>query len=161
MKKLKIYIDTSAIGYLDEQGSPKEMLEMHQLWDLVKQGVYEVVISPVVIRELMVNKNIEKRDKLLEYLKQIEYTIVEITDEVHNIAKSVITNGILTEKSYDDCLHIGCAISNNCDVMVSFNFKHLVNVHTIRGVRAISMLQGYANLDIVQAVALIQKGGEV
>jgi len=86
--------------------------------------------------------------------------IVEITDEVHNIAKSVIANKILTENSYDDCLHIGCAISNNCDVIVSFNFKHMVNVRTIRGVRAISMLQGYANLDIVQAISLIQEGGE-
>jgi hypothetical protein len=32
MKKLKIYFDTSAIGYLDEHESPKEMLEMQQLW---------------------------------------------------------------------------------------------------------------------------------
>jgi len=74
MKKLKIYIDTSAIGYLDEQESPREMSEMRLLWELIKRGTYEVAISPVVIRELMANKNAEKRDKLLEYLKQIEYT---------------------------------------------------------------------------------------
>ena len=160
MKKLKIYIDTSAIGYLDEQESPKEMSEMRLLWKLIKQGLYEVVISPVVTDELMANKNMEKLNKLLGFLKEIEYSVIEITDEIHDIAKSVIQNGILTEKSYNDCLHISCAISSNCDVLVSFNFKHMVNVRTIKGVRAISNLKGYANLDIVQAIALIQEGGD-
>ena len=103
MKKLKIYLDTSAIGYLDEQESPKEMAEMRQLWELIKQGMYDAVISPVVMGELMANKNIEKLNILLDFLKQIPYSIVEIADEVHEIAKSVIQNGVLTEKSYRYC----------------------------------------------------------
>ena len=160
MKKLKVYIDTSAIGYLDEQESPKEMVEMRKLWELIKQGIYEAAISPVVMDELMANKNIEKLNILLDFLKQIKYSVIEITDEVHDIAKSVIQNGILTEKNYNDCLHIGCAISSNCDIILSFNFKHMVNIHIIRGVRAISNLKGYKNMDIVQAIALIQKGDE-
>ena len=160
MKKLKIYLDTSAIGFLDEQTNPKEMEEMRQLWELIKCGKYDVIISPIVIDELMANKNITKRDVLLDCLKQIEYEIVDITDETHSISKSVVQNAILTDANYNDCLHIACAISNNCDCLVSFNFKHLVNIKTIKGVRAISNLQGYGNIDIVSAIALIQKEGE-
>jgi predicted nucleic acid-binding protein len=160
MKKLKIYIDTSAIGYLDEQTSPKEMAEMKMLWDAIKQGEYTVVISPVVVEELGANKNKTKRDVLFDYLRQIKYEVAETNDEIHSIAQSIIKNGILTEKSYNDCLHIACAIHSNCDCLVSFNFKHLVNIRTIKGVRAISNLQGSGNIDIVSAITLIQKGDE-
>ena len=160
MKKLKLYLDTSAIGYLDEKMSPKEMDEMQQLWSLIKRGEYEVNISPVVIDELMANSNIEKRDALLHHLKQIEYEIIDITDEVHETAKAVVANGVLSSQNYNDCLHIACAISNGCDCLVSFNFKHLVNIKTIKGARAISNLRGYGNIDIVSAVTLIQKEDE-
>ena len=160
MKKLKIYLDTSAIGYLDEITSPNEMSEMQQLWEFIKRGEYDVNISPVVTDELMAINNTEKRDVLLNYLKQIEYDIIDITDEVHAIAKSITENGVLSDKHYNDCLHIACAVANGCDCLVSFNFKHLVNIKTIKRARAISNLRGYGNIDIVSAVALIQKGDE-
>ena len=160
MKKLKIYLDTSAIGYLDEQTSPKEMSEMQQLWELLKRGEYDANISPVVIDELMANSNIERRDILLGYLQQIEYDIIDITDDVHATAKSIVRNGVLSDKNYNDCLHIACAVSSGCDCLVSFNFKHLVNIKTIKGARAISILRGYGNIDIVSAAALIQMGDE-
>ena len=39
------------------------------------------------------------------------------------------------------------------------NFKHLVNVKTIRGVRAISNIEGYKNIDIIQPAALVEEEG--
>jgi len=97
---------------------------------------------------------------LLSYLKQIEFDIINITDEAHATAKIVVQNGIISDKNYNDSLHIALAITNGCDCLVSFNFKHLVNIKTIKGARAISNLRGYGNLDIISAVALIQKGEE-
>ena len=160
MRKLKVYLDTSAIGYLDEISSPKEMEEMRTLWTLIIDGEYSAVISPVVIDELMANMNIAKRNMLLNKLKQIKYAIAEITGEVHEIAKSLVLNGVLPDRNYNDCLHIACAITNMCDCIVSYNFKHLVNISTIKGVRAISNLHGNGNIDIVSAITLIQKGAE-
>jgi predicted nucleic acid-binding protein len=152
MKKLKLY--------LDEKTSPREMDEMQQLWELIGQGDYEAAISSVVIDELMALNNHDKRSILLDFMKQVDYEIVEITDEIHATAKSIVRNGILSDKNYNDCLHIACAILSGCDCLVSFNFKHLVNIKTIKGARAISSLQGYSNIDIVPAVTLIQKGDE-
>ena len=160
MRKLKIYLDTSAIGYLDEITSPKEMDEMRSLWALIRNGEYSVVISPVVMDELMANSNTAKRDILMSNLSSIEYTVSEITEDVHKIAKSVVLNGVLLDRNYNDCLHIACAITSRCDCIVSYNFKHLVNIHTIKGVRAISNLHGYGNIDIVSTITLIQKGTE-
>ena len=122
LKKLKIYIDTSAIGYLDE--------------------------------------NEEKLNTLLGFIAQIEYETVGITTEAEHIANLVKKGDLLvSDKHQNDRLHIGCAFVTGCDIIVSMNFKHLVNVKTIRGVRAISNIAGYKNMDIIQPKALVDEEG--
>jgi len=51
--------------------------------------------------------------------------------------------GILKEKSIDDCKHIAAAIIGECDIIVSWNFKHIVNINTARGVKIITAMEGY------------------
>ena len=90
------------------------------------------------------------------YLAQIEYYIAETGIIAERIAELVRVNGLLiADKHKNDRLHIGTAIESNCDIIVLMNFKHLVNVATIRGVRAISSLEGYGNIDIIQPIAMV------
>jgi len=92
----------------------------------------------------------------MDYLAQIEYHIVETGSIAERIAELVKVNGMLVaDKHKNDRLHIGAAIESDCDIIVSMNFKHLVNVATIRGVRAISSLEGYKNIDIIQPIAMV------
>ena len=160
MINLKIYLETSAIGYLDEQTSPSEMADMQKLWKLIKQGVYDAAISQVTLDEITNNKNTEKVDILINYISEINYEKIDITESANKIAEMLSNIGILAEKHKDDRLHIGCAVVSNCDIIVSLNFKHLVNVKTIRGVRAIADLEGYNSIDIVPPAVLIQEGDD-
>jgi predicted nucleic acid-binding protein len=67
MKKLKIYLDTSVISHLDAPDVPDKMADTLKLWEYIKAGVYDVVISDVVTDELA--KCAEpKRSKLAFYL---------------------------------------------------------------------------------------------
>ncbi|MCL2500664.1 MAG: hypothetical protein FWE90_10070 [Defluviitaleaceae bacterium] len=92
----------------------------------------------------------------MDYLTQINYHTVETGAAAERIAELVKVNGLLVaDKHINDRLHIGTEIDNYCDVIVSMNFKHLVNVATIRGVRAISNLEGYGNIDIIQPIAMV------
>ena len=161
MKILKLYLDTSAIGYLDEENSANEMSDMRKLWELIKSGEYRAVISDVAFVEISQNKNAKKVETLLSYIAEIPYERISINDEIKKIAEIVKQNGlIVANKHSNDRLHIGCAINSECDVMVSMNFKHLVNVVTIRGVRAISILESNRSIDIVSPASLIYKGGD-
>lgn len=76
--------------------------------------------------------------------------------EVINVADTIIEIGILTQKSYDDCQHIGAAVVNGCDCILSWNFKHIVNIKTIRGVRAITNLNGYNSIQIWNPSTLLE-----
>jgi len=160
LKKLKIYIETSAIGYLDEHESPNDMKAMLALWDNIRDSKYDVIISALTFRELNDNKNIKKLNTLLGYIAQIEYETIGITEEAEYIAELMRKSELLiSNKHHNDRLHIGCAFVTGCDVIVSMNFKHLVNVKTIRGVRAISNIEGYKNIDIIQPAALVEEEG--
>ncbi len=72
------------------------------------------------------------------------------------MAEKIIDMGILTQKSFDDCQHIGVAVINECDCIISWNFKHIVNVKTIRGVRAITNLEGYKMIEIWNPSVLLE-----
>jgi len=161
MKKLKIYLDASAIGYLDEKTSPEDMNDMLALWEKIKQGKYDVAVSEVALNQIYANQNTVKVKTLVQFLSEISYEFIEINEEIEKIAALVKSNELLiSDKHQNDRLHIGCAVVYGCDVLVSFNFKHLVNVRIIKGVRGISSLSGYGNIDIVTPVMLIEEGGK-
>lgn len=66
--------------------------------------------------------------------------------------------GILTSKSIDDCQHIATAVVHSCDCIISWNFKHIVNIRTIKGIREITHLEGYEDIEIMNPSVLL--GGE-
>ena len=76
------------------------------------------------------------------------------------MALRIIDEGILTPKSIDDCRHIAAAIRANCDIIVSWNFRHIVNVKTIRGIKVITTMEGYKDILIYPPTALLEEGDD-
>lgn len=137
--------------------APEKIQNTLDLWKLFKNKVYEVYISDIVIREIS-GCNEEKLKILLDYLKQIDYNIVETDEDTIELAGKFIDFGILKQKSFDDCQHIAAAILAGCDIITSWNFKHIVNVKTVRGVKVITTLEGYKDLLIYPPSVLIESG---
>ena len=134
------------------------MADTRKLWDMFKDGKYDVYLSTVTLEEIADCPE-HKRSKMYDYLEQINYTPIKITDDVSDIAQQIIDMGILTRKSYDDCQHIAAAVVNACDCIISWNFKHIVNIKTIRGVRAITNLEGYKPIEILNPSVLLESEG--
>lgn len=155
MEKLKVYLDTSVISHLMQTDVPEKMADTLKLWDMFIKNEYDVYLSTVTLEEIS-NCPEPKRSKIYGYLEQIEYTLIHITDEMSDIAQQIIDMGILTPKSYDDCQHIAAAVLFGCDCIISWNFKHIVNIKTIRGVRAITNLKGYKPIEILNPSVLLE-----
>jgi predicted nucleic acid-binding protein len=132
MKKLKLYLDTSVISHLDQKDAPDKMAETRLLWEKIKAGKFEVVLSDVDFLELDDCDN-KKRETLYSYLEEIQYTKVNSDKRAVEIAERFVDLGILKQKSIDDCQHIANAIVSGCDAIVSWNFKHIVNPKTQQG----------------------------
>ena len=154
MKKLKIYLETSAISYLDQPERGDKAVDTRRLWEKIKAGEFEAFISPVVAEELD-RCDEPKRTVLLEYLRLIPRTMLQGSAEVASLAMAYVNAGILKQKNFDDCQHIAYACVYNCDIIVSWNFKHMVNYRTISGVKGVNALAGYREMPIYTPTMLI------
>ena len=96
-----------------------------------------------------------KRAALYNYLAEIDYVLLVEDDEIDKIAKIFVENGVLKEKNIDDCYHLAFAMKYDCDVLVSWNFKHLVHIDTIKGVKVVSGITGYQRIEICSPPSLI------
>ncbi len=163
--KIRVYLDTSVISYLDQKDTPNRMKETQEMWKILKKDRFQVLISNLVLREIGECDAI-KRKTLLSYLSEIDYEEYEVNTEVDELAKLIIDEGILKPKSMDDATHIAVAILSNANMILSWNFKHLVNYNTINGIRQICFKKHLNRIiDICSPYVLLEneedeKGGD-
>ena len=140
--KLKLYIDTSVIGgYFDKEFD----IATRRFFNEVKKGEYTVVISNVTEGELL---NAPERVRSLLNDLEIEYEVIKLTDDAVSLALEYIRENVVGQTSYDDCLHIAIATVSRLDLLVSWNFKHIVNIKRIRGYNGINIKNGYPSIEI-------------
>ena len=141
MKKLRIYIDTSVIGgYYDEEFKHPT----RELFELFREGIFIPVISDHVLTEL--NNGAPK--EVIRNLDTIDYELKNVTDEMRKLFHKYTVEKIINERYNSDALHIAIATVLNVDVLVSWNFKHIVNYNKIRLFNSINIHEGYDILDI-------------
>ena len=143
MAKKRVYADTSVVGGNFDREFEKFTVPF---WDAVCDGKIIAVLSDVLADELKLSpKQVREFYESLP-LQQIER--VALSEEAKNLADKYIAERVVGQTSLVDCRHIAIATINQADFLVSWNFKHIVNVHRIRGYNAINMLMGYPVIDI-------------
>lgn len=154
-KSRRIYLDTSLISHLDAKDTPEKMNDTLVFWQDIINGKYEAYISNVTLEEISECPE-PKQTVLLEYLGQIEYVIQRETEESLELSEKYLKYGVLKEKSRDDLRHIALAVLAECDYIVSWNFKHFVNMKTITKVQAVNKLLGYGEIIILPPLMLLE-----
>jgi len=143
MRKLRLYFDTSVFGGIYDVEFQEET---EKLFEMVKNDEITCVYSDLCEVELE-NAPEKVKEHFLSLNKdQTEYA--DITEEINQLAEEYIKEKVVGETSIDDCRHIACATIRKVDYLVSWNFKHIVNVFRIRGYNAINIKNGHIQLDI-------------
>ena len=159
MRKIKIYLDTSVINYLDATHMPQQMQDTVDLWDIFSSDErFEVTISGVVEREIKASPE-EKRKVLFDEIAKIRLTFLPTTMEVVNLSERYLEFGILSPKSRDDLFHIAHATVHGCQMIASWNFKHFVNFKTMDCVNAVNLIEGYAPIKIASPSMILGEIG--
>lgn len=139
----KIYLDTSVFGgYYDTDFEEDTQI----LFEKIKLGQFQVVFSTTTEDELPGAP--ERVQKLLPGIPETLKTRIELTEEAVNLGDSYLAENVVGRTSRADCFHIAMATINEVDILVSWNFKHIVNVKRIRGCNAVNMKLGYKIIDI-------------
>ena len=153
----KIYLDTSVISFLEAHDAPDKMEITRKWWN--KGRLYsQIYISELTLREIQ-NCPEPKRSKLLKELSSINFGYIKINKAIKSLAEHYISQNIIPVKYKDDALHIAIATLSNCDIILSWNFKHMVKLKTIREVNNINRQLGYKTINIMAPSELIKKEG--
>ena len=86
--------------------------------------------------------------ELMQNIKSANAEFLETTEEAVELASAYIRENVVGQSSFSDCLHIALATIYNADYLISWNFKHIVNVARIRGYNSINIKNGYKQLEI-------------
>jgi len=140
---IQVYTDTSVIG-----GCFDEEFKAHSLalFDEFKTGMKKLMLSDLMLLELQ-DADSQVMEKLIEVPVRYK-TSVKSTTKAIKLAKIYIAEGALSNKSYNDALHIALATLHVADVLASWNFKHIVNLDRIKLYNSINLRMGYRELEI-------------
>jgi len=145
-----IYIDTSVFGgYFDSEFEADTKL----FFDRVFLEKITIIISEIVTEELeYAPANVK------ECFNSIPKDIIKevpITEEVKALANKYVAANIVSEKYIADCRHIAAATIYNADVLISWNFKHIVNLDRKRGYNIVNLTEYYKTIEIVSPKEVI------
>ena len=144
IKKIqRIYVDGCAIGGAFNKRFAEQT---RPFWGAVKRGEIIVILSDVLASEI--ERAPRQARDFYDSLPMSQIERIVSTEESNRLAAQYIIEGVVGQSSIDDCKHIALATLVHADVLVSWNFKHIVNVDRIRGYNGINMKLGYPQIEI-------------
>jgi len=149
-KLTRVYADTSVFGgVFDEEFETASKV----FFDTVKKGSFKLITSELVREEIQAAPQ-KVLDIFEEFLVIAE--IAEISDRTLQLQQSYIQAGIVSEKSATDAMHVALATVSNADLIVSWNFKHIVNFQKIPLYNAVNTLNGFGKIAIYSPLEVIE-----
>jgi predicted nucleic acid-binding protein len=142
MRKLRVFVDTSVFGGCFDDEFDKAS---RRFFEEVKAGRFHVVVSERIVMEVE-----RAREEVKKVLFDLEDAVefVDLTDEIAVLQNAYMDAGILGKSSLNDAEHIAVASVVQVDLLVSWNFKHIVHFDKIKAYNAVNALNGYREIDI-------------
>ena len=150
--KLKIYTDTSVLGgcFDDEFMEPSK-----RLIEEFKTGKKMILISDLTLREIeQAPTNVQK---VLRSIPRENKEFVILDENSKILAQKYIEEQAISDKFIVDAQHIAIATINRADVLVSWNFKHIVNLRRIRLYNSTNLKYGYSMIEIRSPMEVIDE----
>jgi hypothetical protein len=143
MRRLRIYLDTSVIGGAHD----KEFAAFtRQFLDQVKANRHILLLSSTTYLELE-RAPILVRQVLVD-IPPGRTEVIPDSEDVTNLSLAYIEAGAIGAKHRADADHVAAATVAGADLIVSWNFKHIVNLDHIRKYNAVNLLKGYGAVEI-------------
>ena len=137
MRTPNVYVDTSVFGGVFDQEfeAPSKAF-----FNLVTAGRFPLLVSDVTRREITFAPAMVRRhfEEILAFIR-----LVPVDQHVLDLRDAYLAAGILTEKWADDAAHVSAATVADADLIVSWNFRHIVHFDKIRLYNAVNALKGH------------------
>ena len=156
MKKLLVYVDASVVGGCEDVEFRDDSLA---LWREFTAGRYEMVLSEHTLRELQGAPD-AVRQHIVEVPEERQI-VLQDTAVSAELAEAYIERGVVGPGSRADALHVALATAGGADVIVSWNFRHIVNLRRIRLFNAVNIEYGYGTIEIRTPKEVLEYGQDI
>jgi len=146
--RLKLYLDTSVLGAVCDPGPEDRLAATRRILDGLKAGSWDGYISALVLEEVS-RAHDSVRRKIATVLDKSPVTVLDESEESVALAQAYIAAGAIPSDYEDDARHIAIATLNDINVIVSWNFRHMVNIERKRRINSVNLREGCPLIDIV------------
>lgn len=153
--KRHIYIDTSVIGgCLDAEFEEASRLLVRAF----EHGEAIMVLSSLTSVELTAAPATVRA--IVDEIPAGHREYIEMTAEAEELATRYIEAHAIGFANRIDARHIAFATVSRVDVLVSWNFKHIVNLWRIQAYNSVNLREGYTQLEIRTLREVVRHGQE-
>ena len=141
--RLRIYVDTSVVGgcYDEEFREPSR-----RLFEAFVRGDHTLLLSYLTATEVEGARK-EVQD-VLEQVPDAHIEEVKPSNDAERLALAYIDAGALAPSMQPDAEHIALATVVEADVLVSWNFRHIVNARRIQICNSVNIVREHRSIDI-------------
>lgn len=143
-KPFRLYLDTSVFGGCFDGGFSEDS---NRVISYIRSGLMHLVYSETLETELE-GAPAKVKDLLTSLPKEVCMRVL-YSEEVESLEQAYLDAKIVGTKWREDCIHVATATVARADAIVSWNFKHIVQLDKIKAYNSINFLKGYGMLTIV------------
>ncbi|HGJ64903.1 TPA: PIN domain-containing protein [bacterium] len=142
---LRVYLDTSVFSAYHDERAKDRQNTTKQFWSRLNE--FDVATSEITKQELAQTYNRHLRANLLGMLDNI--VIYPITEEIRDLARCYVSSDVFSQTMFNDALHVAVAVMTRQDMILSWNFRHLVNRRRRAQINQINVMQGLPTIEII------------
>ena len=143
--KLRIYLDTSVISAYVDHRLPERMQATVDFWGRLRE--YEVCISELTVAEIQATEEPGLRARMENLIRP--FRVLAIEEEARRLAQEYVRRGVFSAATMEDAVHVAVAVASRQDILVSWNFRHLVNRRRRALINEANILRGYPTIEIL------------
>ena len=141
-RPIRAYADTTVFGGIT---SVEFEPASRAFFEEVRDGRFTLVVAVPLRKEIAVAP-VEVRELFAEMQAYAEPVLVN--DEVETLQRAYLDARILAVKSETDALHVAIASVYGCELIVSWNFRHIVREPKIERFNKVNLANGYNRVAI-------------
>ncbi len=145
MNKLKLYLETSVWNFYYADEAPEKQAITRQFFHSLPNDKLELYISEVVLDEID-GASAQKKIQLLQLINTHQPRSLMLNTAVQELANAYLAHKLLPPQADYDAQHIAVATVHQLDVIVSWNLRHIANIHRQQRVQTFNQANGYPNL---------------
>jgi predicted nucleic acid-binding protein len=155
LKKIRCYLDTSVLNFFFAEDDIARRNITIKFFDQLHIIADQVCISDEVIREVRASSE-PRRSQLEKLIEDIDPILLEVNTKADELSDRYIKEGIIPERFGSDAIHLAVATVNGIDVVISWNFKHIVKLKTRVMVNSVNRLMDYREIEICSPEEVIE-----